>query len=54
MQPVATPGSDLEYYRIGYNFEHYVPITNWRGLKIGTELGYGDSYGVTKDQTCSV
>ena len=26
----------------------------WLGLKIGAELGYGDSYGRTKDQTCRV
>ena len=51
---VVLPGSDLEYFRLGYNFEQYLPINNWLGLKIGAELGYGDSYGVTKDQTCNV
>ena len=51
---VVLPGSDLEYYRIGYNFEHYMPLASWLGLKIGAELGYGDSYGTTKDRTCRV
>jgi len=51
---VVLPGSDLEYFRIGYNFEHYRLLKRWLGLKIGTELGYGDSYGTTKDQVCRV
>ncbi|MDY0021501.1 outer membrane protein assembly factor BamA [Arenimonas caeni] len=46
------PGSDLEYYRIGYNFEHYMPLTSWMVLKIGAELGYGDAYGDTAKATC--
>ncbi|MFY2765269.1 outer membrane protein assembly factor BamA [Arenimonas sp. MALMAid1274] len=51
---VVLPGSDLEYYRLSYNFEHYRLLTNWLGLKIGAELGYGDSYGKTADQVCTV
>ena len=51
---VVLPGSDLEYYRLSYNFEHYMPIKSCLGLKIGAELGYGYSYVVTADQTCNV
>lgn len=46
------PGSDLEYYKLGYNFEHYLPLTNWMVLKIGAELGYGDAYGDTAKAEC--
>lgn len=46
------PGSDLEYYRFSYNFEHYRPLNRWLVLKIGAELGYGDSYGKTRDKLC--
>ncbi|TNJ34255.1 outer membrane protein assembly factor BamA [Arenimonas terrae] len=51
---IVLPGSDLEYYRVNYNFEHYWLIRPWLGLKSAAELGYGDAYGVTKDQTCRV
>jgi outer membrane protein insertion porin family len=51
---IVLPGSDLEYYRLTYNYEQYLPLTRWMGLKIAAEIGYGDSYGVTKDQTCLV
>ena len=49
---VVLPGSDLEYYKLGYNFEHYMPLTNWMVLKIGAELGYGDAYGDTAKAEC--
>jgi outer membrane protein insertion porin family len=51
---IALPGSDLEYYRINYSFEHYMPITRWLGLKIAADAGFGDSYGTTRDQSCTV
>jgi outer membrane protein insertion porin family len=51
---VALPGSDLEYYRLSYNFEHYWLIRPWLGLKSAAELGYGDAYGDTAKQTCRV
>ena len=51
---IVLPGSDLEYYRLNYNFEHYWLLKPWLGLKSAAELGYGDSYGVTADQTCRV
>jgi len=49
---IALPGSDLEYYRLSYDFEWYLPLTRWAVLKTGVSLGYGDSYGETHDQTC--
>jgi outer membrane protein insertion porin family len=51
---VVLPGSDLEYYRLSYDFEHYRPLTNWLVLKVSAELGYGDSYGETGDAACIV
>lgn len=41
------PGSDISYYKLSYQFEHYRPLNPWLVLKIGTDLGYGDSYGST-------
>ncbi|MEY3359083.1 MAG: outer membrane protein assembly factor BamA [Pseudomonadota bacterium] len=43
------PGSDIAYYKLSYQFEHYRPLNSWLVLKIGTDLGYGDSYGSTGD-----
>jgi len=44
---IVLPGSDLEYYKIQYDFEHYFPINNYMVFKLSTEFGYGDSYGST-------
>jgi outer membrane protein insertion porin family len=51
---ISLPGSDLEYYRLSYSLEHYRLLFPWLGLKVAADLGYGDSYGVTADQTCFV
>ncbi|WP_034211865.1 outer membrane protein assembly factor BamA [Arenimonas metalli] len=48
------PGSDLEYYRLTYVFENYRLLKPWLGLKSALDVGYGDSYGVTKDRNCRV
>lgn len=42
---VSVPGSDLEYYRLTYNGQLYVPLTSSWTLRFRTELGYGDGYG---------
>ena len=42
---VAVPGSDLEYYKLGYEGQIYLPISNSFTLRFRTELGYGDGYG---------
>ncbi len=41
----SIPGSDLEYYRLTYNGQLYVPLSNSFTLRFKTELGYGDGYG---------
>jgi len=51
---IALPGSDLEFYRLSYDYEQYIPIRRWLVMKIGASLGYGDSYGKTKDTACRV
>jgi outer membrane protein insertion porin family len=43
----TVPGSEIEYYKLNYQFEHYRPLNSWLVLKIGTDIGYGDSYGKT-------
>lgn len=43
----TVPGSEIEYYKLNYQFEHYRPLNSWLVLKIGTDVGYGDSYGKT-------
>lgn len=49
---VVLPGSDLEYYRLNYDFEHYWLIKPWLGLKSSAQLGWGDAYGDTADAVC--
>jgi outer membrane protein insertion porin family len=49
---IALPGSDLEYYRLSYDYEQYFPMTRWLVMKIAATVGYGDSYGTTRDQQC--
>ncbi|KAA2286253.1 outer membrane protein assembly factor BamA [Arenimonas fontis] len=49
---VVLPGSDLEYYRINYSYEKYLPLASWLVLKIGADVGFGDSYGDTAKSNC--
>ncbi len=44
---MAMPGSDLEFYKLTYRGEYYLPL--WRAftLRFRAELGYGDGYGDT-------
>ncbi len=51
---VALPGSDLEYYRLNYDFEYYRPLGDWLIMKAGLSLGYGDAYGATSNAQCRV
>jgi outer membrane protein insertion porin family len=39
------PGSQLEFYKITTNAEHYVPLTRLFVLATKLDLGYGDGYG---------
>ena len=45
---LSLPGSDLEYFKLVYNGQIFVPV--WRDftLRFRTELGYGDGYGDTE------
>ncbi|NOX76006.1 MAG: outer membrane protein assembly factor BamA [Gammaproteobacteria bacterium] len=44
---VATPGGDLEYYKLGVRQRWYKAITDTVTFSLAGELGYGDSYGGT-------
>ena len=46
---VSMPGSDLEFYKLTYRGELYIPIVDAWTLKFRTELGYGDGYGDTSE-----
>jgi len=42
---LSVPGSDIQYYKLVYNGQLFVPIVpNWT-LRLRTELGYGDGFG---------
>ena len=41
----ALPVLDLEYYRLTYQFQQFVPLGRWLSLAVNTELGYGNGYG---------
>ena len=51
---IVLPGSDLEYFLLSYNFEHYMRLNPWLILKVGANLGYGDSYGKTRSKQCTL
>ena len=42
---IAMPSSDLEYYKLTYNGQLFVPLGDTFTLRFHTELGYGDGYG---------
>ena len=46
---LAVPGSDLQFYRLGYNADLYYPLPFARSLSahLRTRLGYGGVYGST-------
>ncbi len=46
---VAMPGSELEYYKLNYRGELYIPVTNSWTLHFRTELGWGDGFGNTSE-----
>ncbi len=41
----TVPGSDLEYFKLTYNGQLYVPLSSSWTLRFKTELGYGDGFG---------
>ncbi len=46
---VAVPSSDLEYYKLMYNGQIFLPLNDTFTLRFHTELGYGDGYGDGND-----
>jgi len=44
---VTTPGSSLNFYKIDYAGQTYVPVSNNTTLRFHTKLGYGSGYGST-------
>lgn len=42
---VSLPGGDLEYYKLSYNGQLFIPLTNALTLRLHTRLGYADAYG---------
>ncbi|GAB3734043.1 outer membrane protein assembly factor BamA [Silanimonas algicola] len=46
---VTLPGSDLEYYKIAYDFSKFWPINRALVVETRASIGYGDSYGKTGD-----
>ncbi len=46
---VATPGSDLTFYRLTFRFQQIFDLTRLFAFRFDTELGYGDGYSDTLD-----
>jgi outer membrane protein insertion porin family len=44
---LSVPGSDLQFYRLGYTHERYVPLWGDYIFNFGIDLGYGDGLGDT-------
>lgn len=42
---VTTPGSDLEYFKLIYNGQIFIPLNKSWIVRLRTELGYGDGFG---------
>jgi outer membrane protein insertion porin family len=45
---IATPSSDLEYYKATFRHSHYLPLAWDMSLGATLQLGYGDGYGDTE------
>ena len=41
----AIPGSDWEYFKLGYRFEFYHPLTSRYTFSTSARIDYGDGYG---------
>ncbi|MFN2309488.1 MAG: outer membrane protein assembly factor BamA [Gammaproteobacteria bacterium] len=41
----TVPGLDLQFYKLGYEHQTFVPLTRLFTLKLNGEVGYGDGYG---------
>ena len=45
----TVPGSDLEYYDLGYRHQYYHTLMKLFTVKLNADLGYGNGYGGTGD-----
>jgi len=46
---MGLPGTDLEYFKINYDAQYFVPITEETAIRLHTQLGYGDGYGALSE-----
>ena len=46
---VTLPGSDLEYWKIGYTHRRYFPLSTSFTLALNLDIGYGEGYGKTSE-----
>jgi len=46
---VAIPSSDLNFYKLDYRGQIFMPLTDNTSLRFHTELGYGNGYSKTKN-----
>ncbi|CAD6873725.1 outer membrane protein assembly factor BamA [Methylomonas sp. EbB] len=42
---ITVPGSDLEYFKVGYKHQHYFPLSNDFTFRLLGEVAHGGSYG---------
>lgn len=45
---LAVPGSDLQYYKLTYQEQLYVPLTSRFVVSLSGDVGYGEGYGDTE------
>ena len=43
------PGSDLQYYKLSYNFSHYLPLYKSLTFSSRGDIAYGDGYGSSEE-----
>jgi len=46
---LTAPGSDLEFFKLNYNGQIFIPIWRQFTLRLRTDLGYGDGWGDTEE-----
>ncbi|AEG01028.1 outer membrane protein assembly factor BamA [Methylomonas methanica] len=45
----TVPGSDLQYFKVGYKQQHYFPLSSDFTFRVLGEVAYGDGYGSTNE-----
>ncbi len=45
----AVPGSDLEFYKVDYSLDHYIPLSPGWSFLSRVKLSYGDGYGESEN-----